>query len=153
MRSETVCSLKRRTNQRGAALLEVALTLPIMLLVSVGIFEFGRAYQHWQVITNAAREGARMASLPNADPDNVRARVQQYLQNGALSGYASASVAVDPAEVSNGVGTVSASRVTVAYPFNFIVLNPVARLVSSSSTVGAPITLTAAVEMRNESAF
>ena len=31
-----------------------------------GIFEFGRAYQTWQVLTNAAREGARVAVLPNA---------------------------------------------------------------------------------------
>ena len=35
-------------------------------MVAVGIFEFGRAYQTWQVLTNAAREGARVAVLPNA---------------------------------------------------------------------------------------
>ena len=47
--------------RRGAALLEAAITMPIILLISVGIFEFGRAYQTWQVLTNAAREGARLA--------------------------------------------------------------------------------------------
>ena len=52
-------------SERGTAILETALTLPLLLLVSVGIFEFGRAYQTWQVITNAAREGARVAVLPN----------------------------------------------------------------------------------------
>ncbi|PYR71259.1 MAG: hypothetical protein DMF88_00460 [Acidobacteria bacterium] len=51
-------------DERGAALVEMALTLPLMLLVSAGIFEFGRAYQTWQVLTNAAREGARIAVLP-----------------------------------------------------------------------------------------
>ena len=40
--------------------------MPLLLLVSVGIFEFGRAYQTWQVLTNAAREGARMAVLPDS---------------------------------------------------------------------------------------
>ena len=35
----------RHKNERGSALLEVALTLPLLLLVAVGIFEFGRAYQ------------------------------------------------------------------------------------------------------------
>ncbi len=48
-------------NERGAALIEAAVTIPIILLIAVGIFEFGRAYQTWQVLTNAAREGARVA--------------------------------------------------------------------------------------------
>ena len=56
--------LKRFRNQRGAALLETAITLPLVLLVSVAIFEFGRAYQTWQVMTNAAREGARVRCCP-----------------------------------------------------------------------------------------
>jgi Flp pilus assembly protein TadG len=47
-----------KKNERGAALIETAITIPIILLISVGIFEFGRAYQTWQVLTNAAREGA-----------------------------------------------------------------------------------------------
>ena len=55
--------MKRLRNQRGAALLETAITIPIVLVVSVSIFEFGRAYQTWQVLTNAAREGARVAVL------------------------------------------------------------------------------------------
>jgi Flp pilus assembly protein TadG len=38
---------QRVRSQRGAALLEMALTLPLLLLVCVGILEFGRAYQTW----------------------------------------------------------------------------------------------------------
>ena len=49
-------------NERGAALLETAVTLPIVLMICVGVFEFGRAYQTWQLLTNAAREGARVAA-------------------------------------------------------------------------------------------
>jgi Flp pilus assembly protein TadG len=56
--------LKRIKNQRGAATARTAITLPLILLITVGIFEFGRAYQTWQVLTNAAREGARIAVLP-----------------------------------------------------------------------------------------
>ena len=55
----------RWSRERGAALLETAIALPLVLLFSVGIFEFGRAFQTWQVLTNAAREGARVAVLPN----------------------------------------------------------------------------------------
>src|SRR5439155_4823448 len=56
---------KRSRSERGAAIIETALTLPLLLLVAVGIFELGRAYQTWEVLTNAAREGARVAILPN----------------------------------------------------------------------------------------
>ncbi|OFW17380.1 MAG: hypothetical protein A3F69_06130 [Acidobacteria bacterium RIFCSPLOWO2_12_FULL_66_10] len=139
--------------ERGTALLETALTLPLLLLVSVGLFEFGRAYQTWQVLTNAAREGARLAVLPNPVAGAVDARVRSYLTSGQLSNAAGATIDVNPAAtVSIGGGaTASASVVTVNYPFQFIVLQPVARLLVSGSTLGAPITLTASAEMRNES--
>src|SRR6059036_3152136 len=87
--------MKRLKSARGAALLETALTLPIILLISVGIFEFGRAYQTWQVLTNAAREGARVAVLPNPAAGAVEARVRDYMQAGQLANYASATVSVD----------------------------------------------------------
>src|SRR6266446_516254 len=58
--------LNRARGQRGSVLLETAMTLPLLLLVTVAIFELGRAYQTQQILTNAAREGARMAVLPGA---------------------------------------------------------------------------------------
>ena len=139
-------------DERGAAILETALTLPLVLLVSVGIFEFGRAYQTWQVLTNAAREGARVAVLPNPVPGSVEARVLSYMQSGQLPNAAAATITVDRnVVIVVGAGSATASRVTVQYPFAFVVLQPVARLVVSGSTVGAPLTLTAMSEMRNES--
>ena len=77
---------KRLRNQRGAALIETAITIPLVLLVSVAIFEFGRAYQTWQVLTNAAREGARVAVLESYTDDMVRTRVRQYMIAGSLPG-------------------------------------------------------------------
>ena len=62
----------------------MALTLPLLLLVTVGIFEFGRAYQTWQVLTNAAREGARMAVLPDSTDDAIEERARAYMQSGQL---------------------------------------------------------------------
>lgn len=135
----------RLRNQRGTALLETAITLPIILFVSVAIFEFGRAYQVQQVLTNAAREGARIAVLQGVSDDDVRARVRNYLSDGGL-------VAVDPVvERTVPFGTTTASRVTINFPFSFIVLNPVARLVVRTSSVGdGAITMHAAALMRNE---
>lgn len=144
-------TVKRLKSARGAALLEAALTIPLILLVSVSIFEFGRAYQTWQILTNAVREGARVAVLPNGAPADVQARVVSYMVAGQLPSASTATVSVTPTQISIGATTATASRVTVNYPFQFIVLQPVAQLVVSGSTVGAgPITMTASAEMRNE---
>jgi Flp pilus assembly protein TadG len=138
-------------SDRGTALIEAALTLPILLLVMVGIFEMGRMFQTWEVVSNAAREGARLAILPSTTTSTVSGAVHSYMTNGQLSNADSASVAVDKASsyVANGV-TVSASLVTVDYPFDFMVLGPVARLVQPSSTNGQSITMRATAIMRNE---
>ena len=141
----------RTTGERGQALLEVALTLPLLLLVAVGIFEFGRAYQTWQILTNAAREGARIAVLPGTDDDAVEERVHDYLEAGLIPDPDDADVTIDrDTTVAIGGGLASASRVDVAYPFTFIVLQPVAQLVVGGSTVGAPLTMTTSATMRNE---
>ena len=138
---------KRLRNQSGAALLETAVTLPLVLLVSVSIFEFGRAYQTWQVLTNAAREGARVSVLEAYTDDQVTTTVRNYLTGGRLTNAASASITV----VRNvPFGATTASRITVNYPFQFMVLNPVARLVRSTSTAGTPLTMQSSALMRNE---
>jgi Flp pilus assembly protein TadG len=50
--------------ERGATILETALVLPILFAVIFGILEFGRAYNIFQTVTNAAREGARYSVAP-----------------------------------------------------------------------------------------
>jgi Flp pilus assembly protein TadG len=137
--------------ERGAALLETALALPMVLLVAVGIFEFGRAYQTWQVLTNAAREAARVAVLPNASAGVITARARDYMESGQLPESDAADVSVTPVTLDLGGGvTVNASSVTVTYPFEFIVLQPIARLVVNGSTVGTPFAMAATAVMRNE---
>jgi len=142
----------RWSDERGQALLETAFTLPMVLLVAVSIFEFGRAYQTYQVVTNAAREGARVAILPSTTVAEVKARVNAYLQNGQLSTVATSAIVVNQsATVSLGATTAGASVVTVNYPFSFMMLNPVVRLITPDSGLGdAPLTLSASAQMRNE---
>jgi Flp pilus assembly protein TadG len=144
--------MSRIASQRGQALIETALTLPMVLLVSVGIFEFGRAYQTWEVLTNAAREGARVAVLPYAAAGAPQARAMEYVASGYLANAAKTTVVVQPVSISLGAGgTAPGSRVTVSYPFQFMVLQPVAQLITKGSLTGAPFTLTASAAMRNES--
>lgn len=148
----------RVRREDGAALVETAFVLSIMLLVSVGIFEFGRAYQTWQVITNATREGARVAVLPEYTDDSVKARVRTYLKDGGLPAAIvddTAKTNVDitattiPVDV-GGTVTASAARVVVEYPFEFMVLQPVAQLVVNGSLAGEPFTMRMTTIMRNE---
>lgn len=142
---------RRVRDERGTALIETAFTLPLVLLLSVGVFEFGRGFQSWQVLTNAAREGARIAVLPGTSDETVASRVQAYLEGGQLSAPERATVAiVRNGEISIGTATASASTITVSYPFEFMVLQPVVQLVVSGSTVGAPITMSVSATMRNE---
>jgi Flp pilus assembly protein TadG len=150
--SQSVCLDKkaRRRSDRGAALVEAAIMIPILLLITAGIFDIGRAYQTWQVLSNAAREGARMAVLPNANTGTVQALVRTYMTNGQLGGSATAAVSVTPVTLTvNGVN-VQASQVIVDYPYDFIMLGPVARMVAPSSTAGGHITMRATAVMRNE---
>jgi Flp pilus assembly protein TadG len=141
--------MKRIRNEKGAALLEAAITVPIILLISVGIFEFGRAYQTWQVLTNAAREGARLAVIEGSTDADVRKRVCDYLTNGGLKTVSDDKIAINRTFALTGSST--ASRIQVNYPFEFMVLNPVVRLIAPTDTkTGAPITMAAATLMRNE---
>jgi Flp pilus assembly protein TadG len=148
----------RVRREEGAALIETAFVLPIMLLVSVGIFEFGRAYQTWQVVTNAAREGARVAVLPAYTDPSVDARVRTYLKNGGLPAaivdnttktkvlITSTTIPIDVA----GTTTAPAARIVVEYPFEFMVLQPVAQLVVNGSTAGQAFTMRMTTIMRDE---
>lgn len=143
--------IRRLAGQRGQALIETALTLPIVLVISISIFEFGRALQVWQLLTNAAREGARVAVLPGADQAAVKQRVLDYMAAGGLQNRAANQINVQSnAQIIMSGNPVSASQITIAYPFNFMMLNPIMQLIVRGSRVGAPITMTASALMRNE---
>ncbi|MFW5470911.1 TadE/TadG family type IV pilus assembly protein [Knoellia sp. CPCC 206435] len=53
----------RSRRERGAAAVEMAIVLPLLLLIMGGVVEFGRALFIQNMATNAAREGARMRAL------------------------------------------------------------------------------------------
>jgi Flp pilus assembly protein TadG len=144
----------RIKSQRGTALIEAALTIPLLLILSVVSFEFGRAFETWQIMTNAAREGARVAVLPGSTEPMVISRVQDYLRVGLSdTEAANATIGLNDQTISlsaDGSMTAAGSQVVVSLPFQFMVLNPVAQLVVNGSTLGQPITLTTSAVMRNE---
>jgi len=55
--------IRRRNGDEGAAAVEFALVLPILVVLLFGIIEFGMVFDAQLQVTHAAREGARMASV------------------------------------------------------------------------------------------
>jgi Flp pilus assembly pilin Flp len=60
-----LCGLHRWRDDRGAAAVEFGLLLPVLTLLVFGTIEFGRAWNVRQTLTDAAREGARVAAVNN----------------------------------------------------------------------------------------
>jgi len=136
----------------GAVLLEFALVLPALLLLSLGIFEFGLTFREYLVVTNAAREGARMAVLPGYSDDDVKARVRNYLtQAGGLR----PDVIVEP-QVTTGPPVLPADAnyavktVTARVNHSFAIISPVLSLFGGSQEGYGTLALKAVSVMRVE---
>jgi len=136
-------------DRSGQNLVEFALVVIMLLLMVVGIVEFGRAWNLYQILANAAREGARLASLPNGftTTEAVTARVQGYLATGNVN-PSNAVITIGGAGVNGGTG--SQVSVLVSYPYNFLYVGPIIRLLNPGATAGADLTIQAQSVMRNE---
>src|SRR6266446_5484485 len=55
---------KSMRKQRGAALVEMVMILPVLTILFLGIVQFGLVLREHQIVQNAAREGARLSSMP-----------------------------------------------------------------------------------------
>jgi hypothetical protein len=140
--------LRRFADDRGAELIEFALVLPILLFVSAGIMEFGFLFQRSEVLTNAVREGARIAVLPGYGPLDAETRVKNYMAAGGLTCAAGCSVVVDYPDETIAGNTFKLARVTVAFPVPSLILSAIAPLVNA--TAYGSITLHATSVMRVE---
>ncbi|MGB9825186.1 MAG: TadE family protein [Desulfofundulus sp.] len=58
-------------SQKGQSLVELALTLPVIILILFGVLEFGRISYSYIVITHAAREGARAGAIGKTDAEII----------------------------------------------------------------------------------
>jgi len=95
----------------GVALIEFAFILPILLVLAMGMLDFGRAFHTKSLLDQAAREGARVAVITSPDPDIVTDRVNAVLASGGIT---PTSVTVVGPDASHMV------TVTVSATFTFI---------------------------------
>jgi Flp pilus assembly protein TadG len=140
----------RLRDEGGQALVEFALLLPVLLLLIIGIVEFGRAWNIKQVITDAAREGARKAAVyePTYTIDTVTNAIKTTLAAGGVNPGAPTVIDVQgfsrPTINSNFPTTV-----TVKVPYSFPFFGPMFRYFMGRD-MNAPDTLSSSSTMRIE---
>ena len=80
---------RRAADERGQALVEFVLLLPVFLLITFGIIEFGKAFNYWIDITQLSNEGARYASVnrwptcPSDDTSDCSEPLKEYIAERA----------------------------------------------------------------------
>lgn len=114
----------RRTRrfERGAAAVEMAIVLPVLILLIGGIIDFGRAFMSQVILTNAAREGTRVAVLTKdaSQLGNITTRAQAAAD---LNPMASATVSVSPSTGCTTNGYTGNVTVTVTAQFQWFFLS------------------------------
>lgn len=121
----------------GVAIIEFAIVLPLFIVLTFGIIEFGIVMYNQALITNASREGARFGILYTDPPKDmttltseITTRVESYLKQGdsdppkwrliSLGGPAVPVLNPPPEIVENEPDDYL--KVTVKYPYNFLLL-------------------------------
>jgi Flp pilus assembly protein TadG len=146
--------------QSGAALTELALVLPLLLLLLLGLIDFGKAFNYWIDETHLANEGARWAVV-NKTPGGCTGVLQQCIFNQLETGEQQGTVAgtqgsLNPAKVNicfykatDGTLTTTPTvgdtvKVVVAYAYNWL------HYLTSEANIGPTTTITGSASMRLE---
>ncbi|MGH2475308.1 MAG: TadE/TadG family type IV pilus assembly protein [Candidatus Limnocylindrales bacterium] len=123
----------RRRYDDGQSLVEVALVLPILLIILLGIFDFGRAVFAYNAVSNSAREAVRVA-IVNQSPATVEAEGKQ-----AAIGLDPDAVAVTSAHDCDRIGCTAS--VTVSHQWQAItpIIGSLIGPIELESTTDMPI--------------
>ena len=96
-----------RKGDSGQAIVEFALVVPILLLLILGIVDFARAWNSYQVLTDAGREGTRLAVVDNGSTaEEVRTVIQAAAQRAGIT-LADAAIALNEGAARGEPTTVS----------------------------------------------
>lgn len=126
---------RKTSNRRGAAMVEMALVLPLFVMLVLGIIEFGRAMMIANLVTNAAREGARMAVLDGSTNADVTSTIRTFLRSAISSSLSDSDMPVtititaapgntNPANNLANANSRDLVTVRVQLPFNKVALVP-----------------------------
>jgi Flp pilus assembly protein TadG len=103
--------------ERGATAVEFALVVPVLLVLVLGIMEFGRVYYFQTVLSGAAREGVRVMALQN-NAASARTATKAAAVGVTLT---DAQIAVGPSTCAvTGLTAPPNATVTITYPMSYI---------------------------------
>ncbi len=108
---------RRLDGERGASAVEFALIVPLLVLLVIGIAEFGHAFQVQGTLSAAAREGVRAMALRND-----QAQAKDAVQEAASTldpDITDAQITISPAACPTGTSTTNV-RLTIDYPMPFV---------------------------------
>jgi Flp pilus assembly protein TadG len=132
-------TMKKLKGQRGGSALEFAILLPVLLLILLGIIDFGYVVFAKAVITNASREGAR-TGIVFSDPPLTNADIVQVVDDYCTNFIPSATVSTQVIRAGGAAGDPLTVRVNYLHNFLFL----------SNFGVAGPIDLGAETVMRME---
>ena len=123
---------------RGQATVELALLLPLLLVICMGTLDFGRALNAWVVMQNAAREGAFFAAKNPTDTADV-SNVVLTEAAPLLSGASVSNVTVEgPYELTNNLVEIT-QQVIITFNYNLITPFPfISRSITLVASASAP---------------
>ena len=122
-------------NEKGQNLVEFALVVPLLLLLVIGIAEFGRAWMAQNILTGAAREAVRLLAVPPPDGGPTVA------YNRAVAVLASAGITADNVSVVDTPGTFGPVSVTVNYNFPLAVVGFIPGLAEATFPLSSTTTM------------
>lgn len=137
----------RWKSERGAELVEMAIALPLLLLVAMGIVDFGFLFQRYMVLTNAAMEGARVAVLPGYTPTDAQLRATAYAVAGGVPPGTVTAIAMPVSLPGANGSSWPGMHVMVSHPYTYQYIGPVAGLFGGSFS---SVTLTAHSTVRRQ---
>ena len=116
--------------QRGAALVEFVIVAPVLLMLLFAVWEFGRIFDAWMIVTNASREGARYAvewtsnSTGLTQDQYVQSKVNTYLASGFGSRLSSPGGDISNVSISMVPSTYVSGPVTVTVKADVTIFAP-----------------------------
>jgi Flp pilus assembly protein TadG len=107
----------KKTSQKGQSLVEVALAIPILILIVMGILDLGRAYFTYVALSDAAAEGAAYAAIHPAETTQIVARTTDSASGMVVLGPE--MVSIDYTDLTPG------SSITVTVEYEYQILTPI----------------------------
>jgi Flp pilus assembly protein TadG len=148
---------QRKNGEKGQALAEFALLVPLFLMLLFAIVDFGMGFHSWITVTNSAREGARVGAVHAplnvaSSPCFGKASAEQCIYDRVLDSADLADQATKmTVTITNAQGQ-SGESVVVKVDYDYDLITPLAGLVQffSADTIGPTLTLSSTADMRLE---